>query len=120
MSNTQTLVALGVVLSFVWAIAFWLLKDKTSKVLEAVDRIPSKEWFDSVNAAMQRIPSEEFLERLVKHMDRTSEIGERVALLERSDKACWVRLERDHDRLGKVESELPLINQRIALLERGR
>jgi len=115
-TNTQLIV----VLSFVWAIAFWLLKDKTSKVLAAVDRIPGKEWFDSVNAAMQRIPSEEFLDRLVKHLDRVGELGERVALLERSDRATWARIEKDHERLGKVEGELGLINQRITSLERTR
>lgn len=118
MNNTQTLVALGVVLSFVWAIAFWLLKDKTSKVLAAVDRIPSRDWFDNVNAAMNRIPTEEFLDRLLKHLDRINEIGERVALLERSDKATWARIEKDHERLGKVEAELGLVSERLTVLAR--
>lgn len=120
MNTTQTLVALGVVLSFVWALAFWLLKDKTSQVLKAVDRIPGKEWFDNVNAAMQRIPSEEFLDRLVKHLDRVSEMGERLAILERSDKATWAKLEKDHERTNVLERELGLIGQRLTILERGR
>lgn len=120
MNTTQTLVALGVILSFVWAIAFWLLKDKTGQVLAAVERIPQQDWFDSVNKGMQRIPTEEFLERLVKHLDRIGEIAERVAILERSDKSAWAKIDKDHDRLGKMEAEQGLINQRLAILERTR
>jgi hypothetical protein len=114
----QTFIALGVVLSFVWAVAFWLLKDKTSKVLAAVDRIPEKDWFERVNVAMGRIPSEEFLERLVKHLDRVNEIGERVALVEASSKALWARDEKDHERLGRLEAQMSFLSQRLELSER--
>ena len=83
-------------------IAYWLAKRELSRIVEVVDRVPEKEWFERIEALLSSLASSQGIQ------------ATDLAIMKDRLERFQIQQERDHERLGKLQADV------VYLLEKTR
>jgi hypothetical protein len=126
MSTTQTFVTLGIVITLLWGLSLWLLKQQITHVFAEVKRLPPEKWFNEIQARVASLPGPQWFdevhksikalpdpERLAEHFKRGHELSNEVNIvkLHLADMKMELKEQKEshketEDRVARLENRL--------------